>query len=131
MRAANAIVLAARFAVAVLDATAAAGEYPERDLARGLTPQQRSRHFERRGDVFVVREPVRRLIEFRRLNLTRALNGLGPFDLALSPDGKNIYVENANSDTVTVMGAKTQAVKETILVRPDPGLAPHRARADT
>jgi chemotaxis protein methyltransferase CheR len=61
-------------------ATGAAGEYPERDVVRGVTPQMRSRHFDKRGDTFVVREAVRRLVEFRRVNLTRPLTGLGMFD---------------------------------------------------
>jgi chemotaxis protein methyltransferase CheR len=61
-------------------ATAAAGEYPEREVARGVTPQLRQRHFEKRGDLYVLREAVRRLVEFRRVNLTRPLTGLGLFD---------------------------------------------------
>ena len=59
---------------------AAAGAYRTRDLVRGLTPAQVVRCFEQRGDVWVVREPVRRLVEFRRVNLVRPLTGLGPFD---------------------------------------------------
>ena len=51
-------------------ATARAAEYSDRDASRGLTPALLARHFERRGDAWVVREPVRRLVEFRRLNLT-------------------------------------------------------------
>src|SRR5579884_1337401 len=61
-------------------ATAAAGIYCERDMARGVTPQQRGRHFEKCGEAWRVRDAVRRLVEFRRLNLTGLLTGLGPFD---------------------------------------------------
>ena len=59
---------------------AAAAAYHTRDLARGLTPAQVVRYFEQRGDAWVVREPVRRLVEFRRVNLVQPLAGLGPFD---------------------------------------------------
>ena len=46
--------------------------------------------------------------------------GLHPCDLELSADGQTLYVANANSDTVSVINTGTRAVKETILVRPDP-----------
>jgi YVTN family beta-propeller protein len=46
--------------------------------------------------------------------------GLHPSDLALSRDGRTLYVANANSDTVTIIDTQTKTVRETILVRPDP-----------
>jgi chemotaxis protein methyltransferase CheR len=61
-------------------ATAAAGVYSERDLARGLTASQISRYFERRGAEWIIREPIRRLVEFRRFNLLQSAAALGPFD---------------------------------------------------
>ena len=61
-------------------ASARAAEYGARDAARGLTPALLARHFERRGDAWVVREPARRLVEFRRLNLTGPPEGLSAFD---------------------------------------------------
>ena len=61
-------------------AVAHAGEYSERDAARGLTPALLARHFERRGAAWVVREPARRMVEFRRLNLTGVLPDLYSFD---------------------------------------------------
>jgi chemotaxis protein methyltransferase CheR len=61
-------------------AAARAGEYSARDAARGLTPALLARHFERRGPAWVVREPARRLVEFRRLNLTGVLPDLYSFD---------------------------------------------------
>jgi YVTN family beta-propeller protein len=45
--------------------------------------------------------------------------GLHPSALALSRDGSSLYVANANSDTVTAIDTQAEAVKETILVRPD------------
>jgi chemotaxis protein methyltransferase CheR len=61
-------------------AAARAGEYSARDAARGLTPALLARHCERRGAAWVVREPARRLVEFRRLNLTGVLPDLYSFD---------------------------------------------------
>ena len=54
---------------------------------------------------------------------------LHPSDLELSADGNTLYVANANSDTVTVINTQTKAVKETILVRPDPTF-PYGSAAD-
>src|SRR5207249_5007145 len=48
--------------------------------------------------------------------------GLHPAGIALSGDGKTLYVANANSDTVSILQTKTLEVKQTVLVRPDPAL---------
>jgi YVTN family beta-propeller protein len=48
--------------------------------------------------------------------------GLHPSDLALSHDGRTLFVANANSDTVTVIDTQSRTVRETILIRPDPTL---------
>jgi YVTN family beta-propeller protein len=49
--------------------------------------------------------------------------GLHPADLALSADGRRLFVANANSDSVTVIDTAERKVTETISVRPDPMLA--------
>ena len=54
------------------------------------------------------------------LQTAQTATGLHPSDLELSADGLTLYVANANSDTVSVINTVTRAVKETILVRPDP-----------
>jgi len=54
------------------------------------------------------------------LETAQTATGLHPCDLELSADGQTLYVANANSDTVSVINTATRAVKETILVRPDP-----------
>jgi chemotaxis protein methyltransferase CheR len=62
-------------------AAARAAEYTRQDLARGLTAAQVARYFERCGPRWRVREPVRRLVEFRRANLVQPFAGLGTFDV--------------------------------------------------
>jgi YVTN family beta-propeller protein len=47
---------------------------------------------------------------------------LHPCDLALSHDGRTLFVANANSDTVTAIDTQTRTARETILIRPDPAL---------
>src|SRR5436309_6036080 len=48
--------------------------------------------------------------------------GLHPSAIALSADGKTLYVANTNSDTVSVIDTGTRRVKESILLRPDPSM---------
>jgi YVTN family beta-propeller protein len=45
--------------------------------------------------------------------------GLHPAGLALSADGKSLYVANANSDTVTALDAATLKREHNLVVRPD------------
>ena len=47
---------------------------------------------------------------------------LHPSDLALSPDGAQLYVANANSDSVSVIDARVHRRTGSIMVRPDPKL---------
>lgn len=63
-------------------AQAAAAEYSDWELMRGIGPEQR-RYFQRKGDRWIVDERVRRLVTFRRLNLVQRWPDLGLFDLIL------------------------------------------------
>jgi len=48
--------------------------------------------------------------------------GLLPSGLAVSPDGRRVYVANANSDTVSAIDTATDRVVETISVKPSAAL---------
>ena len=48
--------------------------------------------------------------------------GLHPSALALSQDGRTLFVANANSDTITVIDTPSRTARESILLRPDPTL---------
>ena len=48
--------------------------------------------------------------------------GLHPSGLALSADGRTLYVANANSDTISVIDTAKLRVTESVSVRPDPAL---------
>jgi chemotaxis protein methyltransferase CheR len=78
-RAGDSRVLASDVSARVL-AEAAAGSYAKREVARGLTPAQVARYFVPHGRGWVLRDEVRRLVEFRRINLLEPPAGLGPFD---------------------------------------------------
>jgi chemotaxis protein methyltransferase CheR len=59
------------------------GRYSRSEVARGLSEEQRQRHFHRRGDSWILNEPVRRLVHFRQFNLLHSPAELGPFDVIL------------------------------------------------
>lgn len=48
--------------------------------------------------------------------------GLHPSGMALSPDGRRVYVTNANSDTVSVISVAADKVTDTLVVKPLKGL---------
>jgi len=63
------------------------------------------------------------LIDLRqRLEVMQVNVGLSPAGLALSVDGRTLYVANANSDTVCFIDLSRGAVVETLTVRPDAAL---------
>ena len=59
------------------------GRYSSAELARGLSAEQRDRYFRQEKGGWVVDASLRRMIEFRRLNLVQPLPDLGTFDLIL------------------------------------------------
>jgi chemotaxis protein methyltransferase CheR len=64
-------------------AIAREGRYSSSELSRGVSPDQRARYFRQDQGGWVVVDALRRMIEFRRLNLVQPLLNLGTFDLIL------------------------------------------------
>ena len=75
-------------------ATAREARYSSADLERGLTGDQRVRFVQRDNDAWIVDGALRRMIEFRRLNLIQPLPDLGTFDLILCRN-LLIYLDHA------------------------------------
>ena len=65
---------------AALIRCAAEATYAAWEVKRGLSPDQEIRYFERVADQWRVREPIRRLVNFRRVNLIQPFTGLGRFE---------------------------------------------------
>lgn len=61
-------------------AEARAAAYPDREVRRGLGAAHIQRYLTPSGADWSVRESVRRLVEFRRVNLVGPFADLGPFD---------------------------------------------------
>jgi len=64
-------------------ARARAGVYSQLEVNRGLPAPLLLRHFERSGDDWRLRDPIRRMVEFRDINLAATLPALPPMDLVL------------------------------------------------
>jgi chemotaxis protein methyltransferase CheR len=64
-------------------ATATTAAYERRQVDRGLTAVQMHKYFEHCGDRWVARPALRKLVEFRRVNLIQSFTGLGLFDVIL------------------------------------------------
>jgi chemotaxis protein methyltransferase CheR len=78
------------------------GRFSALEVSRGLPPDLLLRHFTYSGTCWVIQEPLRRMVEFKALNLNASWIGLGLFDLILL---RNVLIY---FDTLT---------KKTILVR--------------
>jgi chemotaxis protein methyltransferase CheR len=64
-------------------ATAREGRYSSAELDRGMTAVQRDRFFRPDNGAWIIDASLRRMVEFRRLNLVLPLPDLGTFDLIL------------------------------------------------
>lgn len=60
---------------------AEAGRYDPISMHRGLDPLYRERWFEKSGRVSVLRDDVKKLVRFKRMNLLDAFGALGRFDV--------------------------------------------------
>ena len=66
-------------------AKASRGSYSKFELARGMDGVKLHKHFNQKGDEWSIRDEIRAMVSFRKLNLLdpMALNALGKFDLIL------------------------------------------------
>lgn len=59
------------------------GRYSELEVSRGLSPDLLKDYFQRQGDGWQVRDDIRRMVEFRSINLSGPWPELPPLDLVL------------------------------------------------
>jgi chemotaxis protein methyltransferase CheR len=75
------------------------GRYSALEVHRGLTPELLARHFMRQGEEWHVRDEIKRVVEFRTLNLLGPWPGLGSLDLVLLRNVL-IYLDQASKQSV-------------------------------
>ncbi len=57
------------------------GEYDSLALSRGLSPERKKRFFTQDGDIWQVKDDIRKRVRFNDLNLMNDFNSLGKFDI--------------------------------------------------
>jgi chemotaxis protein methyltransferase CheR len=57
------------------------GKYGPLEVARGLTPAMRNKHFIQDGDYYVVNDKIRKIVEFKAFNIQDSFTQLGSFDV--------------------------------------------------
>ena len=57
------------------------GAYNKFEIERGLHADKLAKHFSRNGDTWKIKDDIRAMVTFRKLNLLLPLNGLGKFDI--------------------------------------------------
>ena len=64
----------------VLD-LAKAGRYNKFEISRGLTPQQLTKYFIEKDQYWQIKDEIRKMVRFQKLNLMKPFIGLGTFDI--------------------------------------------------
>ena len=57
------------------------GKYGPLEVARGLTPDMRNRHFVKDGEYFAVNDKIRKMVEFKAFNIQDPFTQIGAFDV--------------------------------------------------
>lgn len=87
---------------------ARAGRYSQQEVNRGLPAQRLVRHFERDGTTWVLRDRIRRVVTFQRLNLSAAWPALPAADLVLL---RNVLIYFAVPTKQTVLERVTGVLR--------------------
>jgi len=61
--------------------TARAGLYSDWDIERGVTPEQKLKHFSPSGNQWLITPTIRRMVEYRKLNVLHNVADLTGFDI--------------------------------------------------
>jgi chemotaxis protein methyltransferase CheR len=89
-------------------ADAAKGKYCGISTARGLTAEQRRRYFVDHGDCSEVNPDLRRIINFRKLNLLESYAALGKFDVIFC---RNVLIYFSQATKIDIIERLAQCLK--------------------
>ncbi|MCK5164330.1 MAG: protein-glutamate O-methyltransferase CheR [Desulfobacula sp.] len=76
-------------------AQASYGLYNKFEVARGLDKNRLNRYFDKQGDRYKIKDEVRVMAQFKKMNLMRPFVGLGKFDIVLC---RNVMIYFTNED---------------------------------
>ncbi|MBF0376095.1 MAG: protein-glutamate O-methyltransferase CheR [Desulfamplus sp.] len=64
-------------------AQASYGRYNKFEVARGLEPKRLNKYFTQDGDYWKIKDEIRAMVQFQKMNLMKPFVGLGKFDIIL------------------------------------------------
>ena len=108
-------------------AQASYGLYNKFEVARGLDQRRLNRYFDKQGDRYKIKDEVRVMAQFKKMNLMKPFIGIGKFDIILcrnvmiyftSEDRKKIYQNIAKvlePDGYLLIGSTESLVNDTDL----------------
>ena len=111
-------------------AQASQGRYNKFEIARGLPPEKSQKYFYTDGDYWQVKDEIRAMVVFRKVNLMESLMGLGKFDIILcrnvaiyfpNHQRKRLYEKIASvlvPDGYLMIGATESLANDTTLFSP-------------
>lgn len=76
-------------------AYASYGLYNKFEVARGLDPRRLTRYFDQKEDRYKIRDEIRVMAQFKKMNLMRPFIGLGKFDIILC---RNVMIYFTSED---------------------------------
>ena len=87
---------------------ARAGRFTAMEVSRGLSPELLARHFTQSGTGWTVNENVRRMVEFRTMNLIDSTANFGTFDLILL---RNVLIYFDPAMKKTILGRMSRHLR--------------------
>jgi len=71
------------------------GKYGPLEVARGLTPEMRQRHFVKDGDFYVINDRIRKIVELKAFNIQDPFTQIGSFDVIFCRNILIYFTDNA------------------------------------
>lgn len=76
-------------------AQASYGSYNKFEVARGLEPSRLNKYFDPHGDKYKIKDEIRAMAQFKKMNLMKPFSGIGKFDIILC---RNVMIYFTNED---------------------------------
>jgi len=111
-------------------AKASYGQYNKFEVARGLTPERLKKFFNKVGDDWKIKDEIRSMVAFQKVNLLKPFNSPGKFDIVFCrnvaiyfnpPDRKKLYQTISNSletDGYLLIGSTESLSNDTQMLKP-------------
>jgi chemotaxis protein methyltransferase CheR len=89
-------------------ARAKSGEYTQIEINRGLPEDMLKRHFQQQGSNWVVKDELREMVEFRKINLIESFSGLPKLDIVFL---RNVLIYFDNSTKQAILEKLSRILK--------------------